>query len=102
MDGPTFLIAIFGLFSAASFIVWTVARTVLRMRELQTPLRPSELEARLDRLESALDAIAIEIERNGELQRFNARLALGEAPAAPGVGGRAEAHGPRMRHGRGP
>jgi len=79
MDGRTFLIAILGLSTAVSFIVWTVARTVLRMRQLQTPLPRSDLEARLDRIESAVDAIAIEIERNGELQRFNARLASGEA-----------------------
>ena len=78
MDERTFLIAIFGLFASVSFIVWTVARTVLRLRQPRTPLPPSDIEARLDRIESAVEAISIEIERNGELQRFNARLARGE------------------------
>jgi hypothetical protein len=83
MDGPTFLIAIFGLFASVSFIVWTVARTVLRLRQPSTSLPPAALEARLDRIESAVEAIAIEIERNGELQRFNARLARGEIAPEP-------------------
>lgn len=78
MDDRTFLFAIFGLFASASFIVWTVARTVLRMRQLQVPLPPSDLSARLERIESAVEAIAIEVERNGELQRFQARLSRGE------------------------
>ena len=83
MEDRTFLIAIFGLFAAASFIAWTVARAVVRVRQLQTPLPSSDIEARLDRIESAVEAIAIEIERNGELQRFNARLARGETSAEP-------------------
>lgn len=82
MDQSTFLIAIFGLFASASFIVWTIARTVLRVRQLQSPTTPSDLEARLSRIETAVEAVAIEIERNGELQRFNARLAAGESPPA--------------------
>lgn len=79
MDERTFLIAILGLFSAASFIAWTVARAVVRVRQLQVPQPSSDIEARLARIESAVDAIAIETERNGELQRFNARLARGDA-----------------------
>lgn len=58
--------------------MWTVARAVVRLRQ-PPALQPSpEIEARLSRIESAVEAIAIEIERNGELQRFNARLARGE------------------------
>ncbi len=78
MDSRTFLIAIFGLFASVSFIAWTVSRTVLRLRQPSTPLLPPDIEARLDRIESAVEAIAIEVERNGELQRFNARLARSE------------------------
>jgi hypothetical protein len=81
---PTFLIAIFGLFASASFIVWTIARTVLRMKQQQhAPLPSPDLEARLARIEAAVESIAIEVERNGELQRFNARLAKGDAPPVP-------------------
>jgi truncated hemoglobin YjbI len=78
MDERTFLIAIFGLFGSVSFIVWQVSRTVLRMRQQVKPLPSSDLEARLERIEAAVESIAIEVERNGELQRFNARLARGE------------------------
>lgn len=83
MDERTFLIAILGLFSAVSFIAWTVARAVVRVRQLQVPQPSPDIEARLARIESAVDAIAIEVERNGELQRFNARLALGDARPEP-------------------
>ena len=83
MDGRTFLIAIVGLFAAAAFMVWTVARTSLRIRQLKAQPPLGDLEARLDRIEAAVEAIAIEVERNGELQRFNARLAAGEPLAAP-------------------
>lgn len=52
----------------------------------------SALDARLGRLESSIDAIAIEVERNGELQRHAARLLEGQAravapdPSAPRIG----------------
>jgi hypothetical protein len=87
MSNGTFLLGIFGLFGSVCFITWTVARTVLRMRQLQAqPPRP-DLEARLERIEAAVEAIAIEVERNGELQRFNARQAMDAlssgAPAGP-------------------
>ena len=84
MGERTFLIAIFGLFASASFIVWTIARTFIRLKQQQSqPTLPSpELEARLARIEAAVESIAIEVERNGELQRFNARLAKGDAPPA--------------------
>ncbi len=51
------------------------------------------LHARLDRLESSIDAIAVEIERNGEVQRYAARLlelrstiALPDAPTPSRIG----------------
>ena len=47
------------------------------------------LSAHLERLQSSIDAIAVEMERNGEIQRYAARLlelrtsiALPEAPTA--------------------
>jgi hypothetical protein len=87
MNNGTFLLGIFGLFSAVCFITWTVSRTVLRMRQLQVQPPRSDLEARLERIESAVEAIAIEVERNGELQRFNARRSMDElgsgSPAGP-------------------
>jgi hypothetical protein len=83
MGERTFLIAILGLFAAASFIAWTFARTVVRVRQLQASPPSSDIEERLNRIEAAVEAIAIETERNGELQRFNARLARGESLPEP-------------------
>ncbi len=83
MGERTFLIAILGLFAAASFIAWTVARAVVRLRQLQASPPTSDIDARLERIEAAVEAIAIETERNGELQRFNARLARGEVVQEP-------------------
>ena len=45
----------------------------------------SEHEARFDRLEQAVDAIALEIERVGEAQRYQAKL-LTEANMMPAKG----------------
>jgi hypothetical protein len=49
-----------------------------------------EVDQRLDRLQQSVDAVAIEVERIGEAQRFTAKLAaeLGEKPSperAPAV-----------------
>lgn len=41
------------------------------------------IERRLASIEHAVEAMAIEVERNGELQRFNARLAEGADPREP-------------------
>ena len=52
-----------------------------KMAELQVgPQRNSDLEARLDRIEQAVDTIAIEMERIGEGQRFVTKL-LAERPS---------------------
>ena len=40
------------------------------------PLQPASLgDARMEQLQQSVDAIAIEVERLGEAQRFNAKLA---------------------------
>lgn len=83
MDDRTFIIGILALCSAGSFIAWIVATAVVRLRQMQMPAASAETDARLARIESAVEAIAIEVERNGELQRFNARLARGGAAPEP-------------------
>lgn len=50
------------------------------------------LEERLGRLEQAVDAIAVEMERVGEGQRFVTKLLADRAPARPEV--------PAAQHGR--
>ena len=50
--------------------------------EAQQPRIPAEVAARLERMEQAIDGIAIEIERVAEAQRFTARLLAEQGPRA--------------------
>src|SRR5881394_3688710 len=43
-------------------------------REPQQPVLPPDVSARLERMEQALDSIAIEVERISEGQRFTTKL----------------------------
>jgi hypothetical protein len=58
-------------------------------REDAGPRVPSDLSHRLERIEQAVDAMSIEVERISEGQRFTTKLlsarADGSAPAAEGV-----------------
>ena len=74
-----------------------IARAIARRLESQgqQPRAPSDVSARLERMEQAIDAIAVEIERVAEAQRFTTRLladqsgragALGLGAAAPQAG----------------
>jgi hypothetical protein len=71
-------------------------------RQASRPQMPSDASARLERIEQAIDAMSIEVERISESQRFVARLmseraeplplpAKNDAPAAERrvIGGRA-------------
>ena len=58
-------------------------------RPATTPQISSDVTTRLDRIEQAVDAIAIEVERVSEAQRFQTKL-MTEARALPG-GGSADA-----------
>jgi hypothetical protein len=61
---------------------WRRRRRGERRHEVTT----SEQDSRFDRLEQAVDAIALEIERVGEAQRYQAKL-LAEANMMPAMGG---------------
>ncbi len=64
-----------------------LARAHMRQVELRgsrTELSP-ELSSRLDRMEQAMEAIAVEVERVSEGQRFTTKL-LAERGGTPGVG----------------
>jgi hypothetical protein len=70
-------------------IVWTVARATGR-RAAAAPPAP-DLDARLQRIEQAVESIAVEVERVSEAQRFSARLLAERGPsdaAAVRVAGR--------------
>jgi hypothetical protein len=67
-----------------------VVRLITRWLEPR-PVPPRELtsiNSRLERIESAVDAIAVEVERISEAQRFSARLqSEHQQPRLPGPGG---------------
>jgi hypothetical protein len=50
--------------------------------EAKNPRIPSEVMARLERIEQAVDAVAVEVERISEGQRFTTKL-LSEGKNAP-------------------
>lgn len=62
-------------------MVKLVVDAVLRWRELRSTDSSTQVERRLERIELALESIAVEIERSGEAQRFASRL----APPVPDV-----------------
>jgi hypothetical protein len=57
-------------------IGWPIARAIARKmdREAVQPKIPLELQGRLERMEQAIDSIAVEVERISEGQRFTTKL----------------------------
>ncbi len=80
MDPVAVVITIACGLVAVSYIARTVVHAVVRLREGQRRAQDEELAARLTRIEHAVEATALEVERIGELMRFTARL---QAPASP-------------------
>lgn len=62
-----------------------IARAYARRldREPRTPSIPPEVAGRLERMEQALDSIAIEVERISEAQRFTTKLLAERNKAVP-------------------
>jgi hypothetical protein len=79
--------SVFTIFVLAPIAI-AVARTLWRRASAVTPQVPVQLESRLERMEQALDAISIEVERVAEAQRFQSRL-LAQAAEERGILGRA-------------
>lgn len=77
------VVAIFA-FSAAAFSVRSIANAAVRYQEVKSRGPGAELsratEARLERIEQAVDSIAIEIERISENQRFTTKLLNDRTP----------------------
>jgi hypothetical protein len=81
------------------FLVYMIARVVRWRRRRNSPARAeqdSQQDARMERLEQAVDAIALEIERVGESQRYQAKL-LAEANLMPAMSGARSAEPVRAR-----
>lgn len=76
MSEGTFLEAITMLFGTAAFLgVLRVLRRYLELKHArQTPVAINGLQERLDRIESAVESTAIEVERISEANRFMAKL----------------------------
>ncbi|MDB4898384.1 MAG: hypothetical protein JWN53_192 [Gemmatimonadetes bacterium] len=79
------ILAIIATFGTGVFVVYTGARVYLKKLELQhhgdkSPLLHSAIEQRLERIEQAVDAIAVEMERVSEGQRFTTKLLAERAP----------------------
>ena len=86
--GPEILIPI-GFFATVTTIVLAVLRHRERMRGIAPdralPSRDPELLARLERLEQGIEAMAIELERMSEGQRFVTRLLVERHEAPPAL-----------------
>ena len=80
------IMAVVGIFMVVPLCVvgWPVARAYARRIESQAgaPAVPAEVQARLERMEQALDSIAIEVERISEGQRFTTKLLSERGPPA--------------------
>ena len=89
----------FFICAAVTAIGVPLARAFARRMERSpsAPAVPAELAAQIERMEHAIDSIAIEVERISEGQRFTTKLlaernnaAVGASPsAAPSFGGKA-------------
>jgi hypothetical protein len=72
--------------STMAIIARTVAAAIVRYAEIhrrEVGVDAQSIRERLERIEIAVDTIAIEIERLGEHQRFNAQLALNRPEPLP-------------------
>jgi hypothetical protein len=85
MRDPDFLIPIvLFICGAATAILVPVARAFARRMDRQplSPAIPPELAAQIERMEHAIDSIAIEVERISEGQRFTTKLLAERSNAA--------------------
>jgi hypothetical protein len=77
MSDPTFAIVIIGVCGAAAVTVRTIADATVRHAQAtrgNTSDKETLSDARLARLEVAVESIAVEVERISEGQRFTTRL----------------------------
>jgi hypothetical protein len=81
---------------ALKVIVDGVTRYAAQRKVRSAPEQAAAVEARLDQLAVAVEAIAIELERQGELQRFAAQLALDPARLADSVASSGKQSLPRL------
>ena len=78
MSDPASVMIAVAAFSAAAFSIRSIVTAVVRFQENKLKysgsVNASAIEARMERMEQAVDAIAVEIERISEGQRFTTKL----------------------------
>lgn len=83
--GPEIVIPLGGMITALAIVIGrpvVLAWAKKMENESKRPAVPTEVTGRLERMEQSLDAIAVEIERISEGQRFTTRL-LAESTDTP-------------------
>jgi hypothetical protein len=70
---------------AATIVLFPIARALARRMDRRTVASPPtpDVTIRLDRIEQALETMAVEMERTSEAQRYSARLLTERLPEAP-------------------
>ena len=92
MEKEVFLIVMTAMISGIAIVGKLVWSYVDRQKHQEiSPKSLSVLDARMERIEQAVDTIAVEIERISEGQRFTTKL-LSERAAAPALSAPAESN----------
>ena len=84
MDDPGKVIVALSLFGSVTYLVRYIASQIFgggRHAAARLPEQPAAHEDRLARIEQAVEAIAIEVERISEGQRFTTKLLADRAQA---------------------
>lgn len=88
--GPEIVVPIAGIIMIITLAIGVpLARAYARSMDAagKLPAIPNEVAARLERMEQSLEAVAIEIERISEGQRFTTKLLSQSAGSARQIGG---------------
>ena len=85
MSDPGIIIIIMSGAAAAAYTIRTIANAVVRLQDRRIAQSPtaSVSDERMARLENAVDAIAVEVERISEGQRFATRLLSEQSQRPP-------------------
>jgi hypothetical protein len=78
-----FSFAFAALFVGARIALPLVRAFAKRLEKRDSPQLPAEVTSRLERMEQAIDSIAIEVERISEGQRFTTKLLSEKTHAQP-------------------
>ena len=83
MVHPEGVVAIVAVFMLGGYFLRTISQIVMKRLELKKEsLSSGAIDQRLERIEQAVDAIAIEMERVSEGQRFTTKLIADRVPPA--------------------